>query len=71
MILRLAHLIIALDILQYAKAGVAPEITTVEEGYNLIAKIPCLQCPFLFQDTSKGTEEPWTERKDENALVCP
>lgn len=50
-------------------ADVAPEITIVAEGSNLIAKVPCAGCPFLYQDTSQGSNEPWAERKDENALV--
>jgi hypothetical protein len=50
-------------------ADIAPEITTVQDGYNLIAKVPCSGCPFLYQDTSKGSNEPWTERQHENALV--
>lgn len=48
---------------------VAPEITTVAQGYNIIAKLPCVGCPFLYQDTSKGSDEGWTTRTDESALV--
>ncbi|KAJ4305749.1 hypothetical protein N0V90_001280 [Kalmusia sp. IMI 367209] len=69
MIPRIAPLIAALTLLQLGSAEVAPEVTIVEEGYSLIAKLPCLGCPFLFQDTSEGLNEPWSERKDDNALL--
>ena len=59
----------ALALLGHAVAEVTPEITTVAEGYNVIAKIPCIGCAFLYQDTSKGKDEPWMQRKDDNALV--
>ncbi|KAF1951263.1 hypothetical protein CC80DRAFT_454664, partial [Byssothecium circinans] len=51
------------------KADVAPEITVVEEGYNVVAKMPCIGCPFLYQDTSKGKDEPWAQRSDGNSLL--
>ena len=69
MIFRIARLVAALFLFSHINAEVAPEITTVAEGYNLIAKLPCIGCPYLYQDTSKGKDEPWTERKDDNALV--
>lgn len=69
MILRIATLNFALELFRGVVAGVAPEITTVADGYNLIAKLPCIGCAFLYQDTSKGENEAWTERKDDNALV--
>ncbi|KAF1849363.1 uncharacterized protein K460DRAFT_365245 [Cucurbitaria berberidis CBS 394.84] len=69
MIFRIAPLIAALFLFSQAIAEIAPEITTVAEGFNFIAKLPCLGCPFLYQDTSKGKDEPWTERKHENALL--
>ncbi|KAJ4351229.1 uncharacterized protein N0V89_006568 [Didymosphaeria variabile] len=69
MILRTASLITTLGLLYVGTAEVAPEVTVVEEGYNYIAKLPCPGCPFLFQDTSEGENEPWTERKDNNALL--
>jgi hypothetical protein len=71
MLPRIPILPVVFALLEIAMAEVAPEITTVTEGYNFIAKIPCVGCPFLHQDTSKGirSDEPWTERKDENALV--
>lgn len=50
-------------------ADVAPEITTLAEGYNYIAKLPCLECPYLYQDTSNGETGPWTQRIDDNALL--
>ena len=66
---RIVSFLSAIFLSRYVLADVAPDITTVQDGYNLIAKIPCLGCPFLYQDTSKGSNEPWTERQDENALV--
>ncbi|OAG10124.1 uncharacterized protein CC84DRAFT_1161125 [Paraphaeosphaeria sporulosa] len=58
-----------LCLLRATSAEVAPEVTVVEEGYNYIAKLPCAGCPFLFQDTSEGLNEPWSERVDDNALL--
>lgn len=70
MIFRIAALLLLLlTFPNFIVAEVAPDITTVAEGYNLIAKLPCIGCPYLYQDTSKGKDEPWTERKDDNALV--
>lgn len=69
MIFQVAPLIAAFAIVRFVAAEVAPEITTVAEGYNVIAKLPCIGCPFLHQDTSQGSDAPWTERKDGNALV--
>jgi hypothetical protein len=69
MIFRIAPLTAAVAVIRYVAAEVAPEITTVAEGYNVIAKIPCIGCQFLYQDTSKGKDAPWAERKDDNALV--
>ncbi|KAF1939711.1 hypothetical protein EJ02DRAFT_513657 [Clathrospora elynae] len=69
MIFRLSSLIAALTLVRHVAAEVAPEITTVTDGYNVIAKLPCIGCPFLYQDISKGYDDPWAERKDENALL--
>ena len=69
MIFRIALLAAILAFARCGAAEVAPEITTVAEGYNVIAKIPCVGCPFLYQDTSKGNDAPWAQRKDDNALV--
>jgi hypothetical protein len=69
MIFQVVPLIAAFAIVRFVAAEVAPEITTVAEGYNVIAKLPCIGCPFLHQDTSQGSDAPWTERKDGNALV--
>lgn len=66
---RIAALASAIAYFTFANAEVAPEITIVAEGYNVIAKVPCVECPFLYQDTSKGNDAPWTQRKDANALV--
>ncbi|PVI01055.1 hypothetical protein DM02DRAFT_613923 [Periconia macrospinosa] len=51
------------------RAQVAPEITVVEEGYNVVAKIPCIGCPFVYQDTSKGENKGWASRHDQNSLL--
>lgn len=69
MISRIATLVSAIILFTPAIAEVAPEITTVAEGYNVIAKLPCVGCPFLYQDTSKGSDGPWTQREDVNAMV--
>jgi hypothetical protein len=69
MILRIALLFTLLSLLRYAVGQVAPESTVVAEGYNVIAKLPCMGCPFLYQDTSEGKDGPWKTRHDENALV--
>lgn len=69
MIFRIALLAAILTLARYVAAEVALEITTIAEGYNVIAKIPCVGCPFLYQDTSKGSDAPWAQRKDDNALV--
>lgn len=50
-------------------ADIAPEIITLAEGYNYIIKLPCIDCPYLYQDTSKGKNGLWTDRVDESALV--
>lgn len=50
-------------------ATVTPMITWVEDGYNFIAKLPCVSCPFLYQDTSKGEDQQWSERNAANSLV--
>ncbi|ORY09973.1 hypothetical protein BCR34DRAFT_567570 [Clohesyomyces aquaticus] len=63
------YLIASASLLQLTYAGIAPEITTLEEGYNFILKLPCLGCPFLYQDTSTGEDRPWTERQDDNSLL--
>ena len=69
MILRIASLVATLSLFRHVVAKIAPEITTAAEGYNVIAKVPCVGCAFLYHDTSKGKDEPWLQRKDENALV--
>lgn len=66
MILRLPAVVGLLSALTRVSADSAPEITTLAEGYNYIAKIPCIDCPLLYQDSSTGT---WTERNDENAIL--
>ncbi|KAF2015022.1 hypothetical protein BU24DRAFT_226875 [Aaosphaeria arxii CBS 175.79] len=67
---RLSALVATLSLVQGSLAAVAPDITWIQEGFNCIAKLPCVGCPFLVQDTSKGeVEPPWTERKDNNALL--
>ncbi|KAF2643988.1 hypothetical protein P280DRAFT_466696, partial [Massarina eburnea CBS 473.64] len=50
-------------------AAIAPEITVVEEGYGVVVKMPCVGCPFLYQDTSLGEDAEWRERSDGNSLL--
>jgi|SRR5690242_15554553 len=69
MILRITALGALLSALTEVSAQVAPEITTLAEGFNYIAKLPCAACPFLYQDTSEGRNGPWIDRIDDNALV--
>ncbi|KAF1359727.1 hypothetical protein EJ07DRAFT_178183 [Lizonia empirigonia] len=69
MILRSATLVGLLSSVTQVVANVAPDITTIAEGYNYIAKLPCIECPYLYQDTSKGEDGPWTDRIDNNALL--
>lgn len=69
MILRIAALAGLLSALASVLADVAPEITTLADGYNYIVKLPCVDCPYLFQDTSEGANGPWIDRIDDNALV--
>jgi hypothetical protein len=69
MILRNALLFTLSSLLRHAVGQVAPESTIVADGYNVIAKLPCTGCPFLYQDTSEGKDGPWKTRNDENALV--
>lgn len=69
MILRILLLVVATLLLRNVQADVAPEITTLAEGYNIIAKLPCIGCPFLYQDSTNGQDEGWKVREDENALV--
>jgi hypothetical protein len=69
MVLRFAYLISLLSVVTQVIADVTPAITTIAEGYNYIAKLPCIDCPYLYQDTSTGENGPWAERVDENALV--
>ncbi|KAI1516217.1 hypothetical protein Ptr86124_004754 [Pyrenophora tritici-repentis] len=72
MILRIALLASVLAFFQTpVVAEVAPEITTVAEGYNIIAKLPCIGCPYLYHDTSLGRDVGWSQRKDDNALILP
>lgn len=69
MILRSIALIELLSAVAQVLANVAPDITTIAEGYNYIAKLPCIDCPYLYQNTTTGENGPWTERIDENALL--
>ncbi|KAH7380417.1 hypothetical protein DE146DRAFT_671398 [Phaeosphaeria sp. MPI-PUGE-AT-0046c] len=69
MILRITTFIVATLILSKVQAEVAPEITTLAEGYNVVAKLPCIGCPFLYQDSTSGQDEGWKVREDENALL--
>ncbi|KAJ4993179.1 hypothetical protein SVAN01_01154 [Stagonosporopsis vannaccii] len=69
MILRTAALGALLTPLTRVSAQVVPEITTLAEGFNYIIKLPCVDCPFLYQDTSEGENGPWVDRVDDNALL--
>lgn len=69
MILRTAVLAALLCVLRGVAADVAPEITTLADGYNYIVKLPCVGCPYLYQDTSEGENGPWVDRIDDSALV--
>ncbi|KAF3049281.1 hypothetical protein E8E11_004099 [Didymella keratinophila] len=69
MIFRAFNIASLLGVVARVSADVAPEITTLAEGYNYIAKLPCIDCPYLYQDTSNGENGPWTDRIDENALL--
>ncbi|KAF1831146.1 hypothetical protein BDW02DRAFT_557512 [Decorospora gaudefroyi] len=69
MIFRIAPLAAVLMLFNLVIAEVAPDITTLIEGYSMLVKLPCIGCPFLYQDTSKGEEARWTERTDNNALL--
>ena len=69
MIFRAINIAGLLGLAVRVSADIAPEITTLAEGYNYIAKLPCVDCPYLYQDTSNGGNGPWTDRIDENALL--
>lgn len=69
MILRASTLVRILSVVAQVTADVAPGITTIAEGYSYIAKLPCKDCPFLYQDTSNGKTGPWTDRIEDNVLV--
>jgi hypothetical protein len=69
MILRTATILGLLGAVSRVLADVAPDVTTLAEGYNYIAKLPCIDCPYLYQDTSNGENGPWTNRIDDNALL--
>jgi hypothetical protein len=69
---RISILITAIQLICDAKADdhdVAPEITVLAEGHNLIAKLPCIGCPFVYRDPSSTQYLGWTTREAENALV--
>ncbi|KAF3046992.1 hypothetical protein E8E12_010059 [Didymella heteroderae] len=69
MIVRAIAIARILGLVARVSADVAPEITTLAEGYNYIAKLPCIDCPYLYQDTSNGENGPWMDRIDENVLL--
>lgn len=69
MILRILCLAIVTFVIRNVQAEVVPEVTTLAEGYNVVAKLPCIGCPFLYQDSASGQDEGWKVREDENALV--
>jgi hypothetical protein len=69
MILEAINIASLLGVVARVSAEIAPEVTTLAEGYNYIAKLPCIDCPYLYRDTSNGENGPWTDRIDENALL--
>ncbi|KAF2278663.1 uncharacterized protein EI97DRAFT_371942 [Westerdykella ornata] len=69
MLWRTVFLSTALSLCSPSVARVAPMITWVEDGYNLIAKLPCVSCPFLYQDTSKGEDQRWSKKTAANSLL--
>lgn len=69
MLLRAIAIASLLGAVARVSAEVAPDITTLTEGYNYIAKLPCIDCPYLYQDTSNGDNGPWIDRIDDNALL--
>ena len=66
MILRVTTIVTLLSTLWTVSANPVPEITTLADGHAYIAKLPCIDCPFLHRDQANGL---WTTRKDENALL--
>ncbi|KAJ4370178.1 hypothetical protein N0V86_008914 [Didymella sp. IMI 355093] len=69
MILRAIAIAGVLGLTVRVSAHIAPEITTLADGYNYIAKLPCIDCPYLYQDISKGEKGPWVDRIDDNVLL--
>ncbi|KAH6625377.1 hypothetical protein C7974DRAFT_425060 [Boeremia exigua] len=69
MILRIAALTSLLSVLTRVSAGNEPAITTLAEGYHYIAKLPCINCPYLYQDATEGEDGHWIDRVDDNALL--
>ncbi|KAF3009763.1 hypothetical protein E8E13_009628 [Curvularia kusanoi] len=66
MILRAKTIATLLSALACVSADPAPEITTLAEGHNYIAKLPCVDCPFLHRGTADG---PWTKQIEDSALL--
>ncbi|KAH7132644.1 hypothetical protein B0J11DRAFT_522195 [Dendryphion nanum] len=60
---------IILALCSFVIAETAQDITWVQEGYTFIAKLPCIGCPFLYEDTSQGEKKPWSTKQDINALL--
>ena len=69
MVLRRGQFLLVLKAATRVFAHTAPDITTLAEGYSYIAKLPCVDCPYLYQDTSTDKEGLWTDRIDDNALL--
>lgn len=69
MILRVYKIACFLGLITQVFANAAPEVTTLAEGYNYIAKLPCVDCPYLYQDNSNGENGPWKDRVDDNVLL--
>lgn len=69
MTLRRGQFLLVLKAVTRVLAHAAPDITTLAEGYSYIAKLPCVDCPYLYQDTSTSGNGTWTDRIDDNALL--
>ena len=63
----IALLLISLS--RHVSAVASPDVTVLEEGYNVIVKLPCVGCPLFVENTEMGVQGVWEERTDENVLV--
>ncbi|OCK78891.1 hypothetical protein K432DRAFT_426936 [Lepidopterella palustris CBS 459.81] len=47
----------------------APDITVVQEGFSLIAKLPCISCPFFMPHPGKEHKTYWSKDLRDNVLL--